>query len=350
MFFQRVHDVLERKGEVPLDQPSALISTLVPVHTWNSNSALRVVFLRNLAAALHVEREQIQVASVRDGGFGALLTVWFKLCELCIVAPSIALSNLRVLDASGALYGQRHLPIKTVFFRPPAKFVKIKPSLAKLDRALKLKAKVQAFRDVLRIRKMKLKLQDLSDGIVADSKELLLLDRLIKNKGHSKDLVRDYDSWHKRVAMQVQERKDIKAVVKDIGKHTRLERAAAIAKYSLAELKDAKLDAAVKKASLKVGEKVSAQTKVDLQIASLLRKQLLKAIEKDEEHLNEVSSSGGKSSSKGSSGGKSSSKSSGGGKSSSKSSGGGKSSSKGSSGGKSSGGGKSSSKSSSGGK
>jgi hypothetical protein len=74
------------------------------------------------------------------GGFGALLTVWFKLCELCIVETSVALSNLRVLDASGALYGQRHLPIKTVFFRPPAKFVKIKPSLAKLDRALKLKA------------------------------------------------------------------------------------------------------------------------------------------------------------------------------------------------------------------
>jgi len=172
-----------------------------------------------------------------------------------------------VLDASGALYGQRHLPIKTVFFRPPAKFSKVKPSLAKLDRALKLKAKVQAFRDVLRIRKMKLKLQDLSDGIVTDSKELLLLDRLIKNKGHSKDLVRDYDSWHKRVAMQVQEQKDIKAVIKDIRKHSRLEHAAAIAKYSLAELKDAKLDAAVKKASLRVGEKVSAQTKDDLQIA-----------------------------------------------------------------------------------
>lgn len=185
MFFQLVHDVLERKGQVPLDQPSALISTLVPVRKWLSDSSVRVVFLRNLAALLRVEREQIQVASVRDGGFGALLTVWFKLCELCIVAPSVALNNLRVVAASGALYKHRHLPIKTVSFRPPAKFVKIKPSLAKLDRELKLKAKVQAFRDVLRIRKMKLRLQDLSDGIVADSKELLLLDRLIKNKGHS---------------------------------------------------------------------------------------------------------------------------------------------------------------------
>jgi hypothetical protein len=291
-FFQLVHNVLERKGQVPLDQPSALITTLVPLHTWNSDSSLRVVFLRNLAALLRVEREQIKVASVRDGGYGALLTVWFKLCELCIVAPSVAMSNLRVAAASGQLYHQPHLPIKSVSFRPAAKFVKIQPSLVKLDRQLKIKAKVQAFRDVLRIRKMKLRLQALSDGIIADNKELLLLDRLIKNQGHSKELVRDYNAWFKRVAVQVKEVKDIKAVIKDVDKHTRLARAAAIAKYGLAELKASKLDAAVKKASLKVGEKVAAQAKVDLQVASLLRHELLKATEDDEEQLNRISGIG----------------------------------------------------------
>jgi hypothetical protein len=288
-FFQLVHDVLERKGQVPLDQPSALITTRIPVRTWNSDSSLRIVFLRNLAALLRVEREQIQVASVRDGGYGALLTVWFKLCELCIVAPSVAMSNLRVLDASRQLYHQPHLPINSVSFRPAAKFVKIKPSLAKLDRKLKIKAKVQAFRDVLRIRKMKLRLQSLSDGIIADNKELLLLDRLIKNQGHSKQLVHDYDAWHNRVAIQVQEVKDIKAVIKDVGKHSRLATAAAIAKYGLAELKAAKIDAAVKKASLKVGEKVAAQTEVDLQVASILRHKLLDVAEEDEERLNRIS-------------------------------------------------------------
>ena len=180
-------------------------------------------------------------------------------------------------------------PINSVSFRPAAKFVKIKPSLAKLDRKLKIKAKIQAFRDVLRIRKMKLRLQSLSDGIIADNKELLLLDRLIKNQGHSKDLVRDYDAWHNRVAIQVQEVKDIKAVIKDVGKHSRLATAAAIAKYGLAELKAAKVDAAVKEASLKVGEKVAAQTEVDLQVASVLRHKLLNVAEEDEERLNRIS-------------------------------------------------------------
>jgi hypothetical protein len=236
-----------------------------------------------------------------------LLTVWFKLCELCIVAPSVAMSNLRVLDASRQLYHQPHLPINSVSFRPAAKFVKIKPSLAKLDRKLKIKAKVQAFRDVLRIRKMKLRLQSLSDGIIADNKELLLLDRLIKNQGHSKQLVHDYDAWHNRVAIQVQEVKDIKAVIKDVGKHSRLATAAAIAKYGLAELKAAKIDAAVKKASLKVGEKVAAQTEVDLQVASILRHKLLDVAEEDEERLNRIS---GVSSSSHSSSGRSSSHSS----------------------------------------
>ena len=136
---------------------------------------------------------------------------------------------------------------------------------------------------------MKLRLQSLSDGIIADNKELLLLDRLIKNQGHSKDLVRDYDAWHNRVAIQVQEVKDIKAVIKDVGKHSRLATAAAIAKYGLAELKAAKVDAAVKEASLKVGEKVAAQTEVDLQVASVLRHKLLNVAEEDEERLNRIS-------------------------------------------------------------
>ena len=285
-FFQLVHDVLERKGQVPLDEPSALISTTVPLKAWHSDASLRIIFLRNLAALLQVEREQIQVSSVRDGGFGAMLTVWFKLCELCVVAPSLAMSNLRVLAASGALYNHPHLPIKTVFFRAPAKFVKTDPSLKKLDDKLKLKAKVQAFSDVLAIRKMKLRLQDVSDGIAADNKELLLLYRLINNKGHAKNLVADYDSWHKRVALEEEEVKDIKAIIQDVGKRTRLDNAAADAQMGLAELKASKVGAAVKAASLKIGQEVKASIEADLKIASLQRQKLLKAVKEIEEQLN----------------------------------------------------------------